>query len=159
MAKNSTIQPRQSKATSTRQSSEQKLAELRKRLSEIDDLAAAGATLGWDQLTYMPRGGGASRARQRATLSRLAHQQSVSPELGRLLDQLGNSEASRPYDSDEASLIRVARRDFERAIRIPPEFVARATEFSAQSYEAWKRARPADDFARMLPFLERAIDF
>ena len=159
MAKNATIQPRQGKATSTRQSSEQKLAELRAKLSEIDDLAGVGATLGWDQLTYMPRGGGASRARQRATLSRLAHQQSTAPELGRLLDQLGNFEASRPYDSDEASLIRVARRDFERAVRIPPEFVARATEFSAQSYEAWKRARPADDFARMLPFLERAIDF
>ena len=32
---------------------------------------------------------------------------------------------SLPYDSDDASLIRVARRDFEKAIKVPADFVAR----------------------------------
>jgi carboxypeptidase Taq len=36
--------------------------------------------------------------------------------------------------------------------------VARLSAFGAAAYDAWKRARPANDFATMVPFLERAID-
>jgi hypothetical protein len=71
-----------------RQSAEAKLAELKRRLLEISDLASARSVLRWDQATYMPRGGAHARARQRATLSRLAHEKSVDPALGKLLDVL-----------------------------------------------------------------------
>src|SRR5262245_57622594 len=93
------------------------LAELKRRLREVDDLESAGAVLGWDQSTYMPPGGAATRGRQLATLSALAHQKLTDPETGRLLDALRAPEASLPPDSDAASLIRVARRDYERAVR------------------------------------------
>jgi Zn-dependent M32 family carboxypeptidase len=106
------------KTTRNRQSAETKLAELKRSLLEISDLAAAGAVLRWDQSTYMPRGGAPARARQRATLSRLAHEKSVDAALGKLLDDLAPYAAGLPYDSDEASLIRVARRDFEKAIMV-----------------------------------------
>jgi len=62
-----------------------RLEELRHRLSEIGDLGAAGAVLGWDQATYMPAGGAPARARQGATLSRLAHEKAVDPALGKLM--------------------------------------------------------------------------
>ena len=45
------------------------------------------------------------------TITRLAHEMFVSDEIGRLLDELSGFEASLPRDSDEASLIRVARQD------------------------------------------------
>ncbi len=141
-----------------RQPAETKLAELKRRLLEISDLAAAGAVLGWDQSTYMPRGGAHARARQGATLSRLAHQKSVDPALGKLLDALAPYAAGLPYDSDEASLIRIARRDFKKAIKLPSAYVARASALASSSYDAWTRARPANDFATMLPFLEKAVD-
>jgi carboxypeptidase Taq len=146
------------KATRNRQSAGTKLAELKRRLLEISDLAAAGAVLGWDQSTYMPRGGAHARARQSATLSRLAHEKSVNPALGTLLDELAPYAAGLPYDSDEASLIRTARRDFEKAIKLPSAYVARASALGSASYDAWTRARPSNDFAAMLPFLEKAID-
>ncbi|MDQ6868245.1 MAG: carboxypeptidase M32 [Pseudomonadota bacterium] len=146
------------KATRNRQSAETKLAELKRGLLEISDLAAAGAVLGWDQCTYMPRGGARARARQGATLSRLAHEKSVDPALGKLLDDLAPYAAGMPYDSDEASLIRTARRDFEKAIKLPSAYVARASALASTSYDAWTRARPANDFATMLPFLEKAVD-
>jgi carboxypeptidase Taq len=101
----------------------------------------------------MPIGGGGARGRQRAALSRLAHEKSVDSTLGKLLDELELYAATLPYDSNEASLIRVGRRDFERAIKVPSDHVARASAFGAESYEAWKRARPADDFATMPTFL------
>jgi carboxypeptidase Taq len=143
----------------TRQSAESRLAELEHRLREISDLGAASALFGWDQATYMPGGGAAARARQSATLNRLAHEKSVDPALGKLLDQLHGYGESLPYESNEASLIRVARRDFEKAVKVPVDYVARASAFGSASYDAWTRARPENDFATMRPFLERALEF
>ncbi|HEY8009260.1 MAG TPA: carboxypeptidase M32 [Methylocella sp.] len=137
---------------------ETKLAELKLRLLEISDLAGAGALLGWDQSTYMPRGGAPARARQGATLSKLAHEKSIDPALGKLLDELAPYADGLPYQSDEASLIRVARRDFEKAIKVPSDYVARASALGSSSYDAWTRARPANDFATMQPFLEQAVE-
>ena len=147
-----------SAASRGHQSHEFKFAELKRRLLEISDLEAAGAVLGWDQSTYMPKGGAPSRARQGATLSKIAHEKSVDPALGKLIDKLEPYAAGLPYDSDEASLIRIARRNFEKAIKVPSDYVARASALGSTSYDAWTRARPANDFATMLPFLEKTVD-
>ena len=139
-------------------SDKDKLAELRSRLAEIADLSSAGAVLGWDQATYMPSGGAVARARQGATLSRLAHEKSVDPALGTLIDSLEPYAAALPEDADDARLVRVAKRDFDKAIKVPPDYVARASAAASASYDAWTRARPANDFATMVPYLERTID-
>jgi carboxypeptidase Taq len=141
-----------------RPSAESLLAELRRRLTEISDLGAAGAVLEWDQATYMPSRGAAARSRQGAMLRRLAHERSVDPALGKLLDRLAAHAESLPPDSDEACLIRVARRDFEKAIKVPPDYVERANAHASASFDAWTRARPANDFATMRPFLEKTLD-
>ena len=60
--------------------------------------------------------------------------------------------------ADDASLIRIVRRDYERAIRVPAEYVARANAHGSASYNAWIWARPANDFAAMIPFLEKTLD-
>ena len=60
------------KARHDRRSAEDRLAELKRRLLEISDLGSAGSVLGWDEATYMPKGGAAARGRQSATLSRIA---------------------------------------------------------------------------------------
>jgi carboxypeptidase Taq len=140
-----------------RQPAEASLAELKRRLLEISDLNYSNAVLGWDQATYMPPGGAEARGRQAAMLSKLAHEKSVDPALGRLIDALARFADGLPDDSDDASLIRVARHDFEKAIRVPPDYVERASAHSSASYVAWTKARPADDFAAMRPYLEKTV--
>jgi carboxypeptidase Taq len=147
-----------SKPARDRRSAEQMLVELRHRLREISDLNAAADVLSWDQATYMQEGGAGARGRQRAILCRLAHERALAPALGRLIDALAHHGESLPYDSDDASLIRVARREYQKKIKIPPDHVARATAHSSASYDAWTRARPANDFAAMVPYLERTLD-
>jgi carboxypeptidase Taq len=137
---------------------EAKLQDLRQRLLEISDLGAATSVLSWDHSTYMPPGGAEARGRQRATLGRLAHEKSVDPALGRLLDQLVRRLDDLPANCDDAALIRVARRDFEKAVKVPPDWVARSAALGSASYDAWTRARPANDFAAMRPYLERTLD-
>ncbi|MET0630211.1 MAG: carboxypeptidase M32 [Xanthobacteraceae bacterium] len=141
-----------------RASAEERLAELKRRLTEISDLEAAGSLLDWDQATYMPDGGAGARARQVAMLRRLAHERSVDPALGKLIDALEPYGERLPYDADDASLIRVARRDFEKASKVPPDHIARVNALGSASFDAWTRARPANDFATMRPFLEQALE-
>jgi carboxypeptidase Taq len=135
-----------------------KLQELQDRLLEVDNLVSAAALLSWDQAAYMPPGGAAARARQMATLQRLAHKRRTDPAIGKLLDGLRATEERLPYDSDEASLIRVARREYERAIKVPAPFLAQLVAHQAESYEVWTKARPADSFSTVQPYLEKTLD-
>src|SRR5512139_1851947 len=138
---------------------EKKYEELKNRLSEIYDLDMIGALLNWDQSTYMPAGGAEARGRQSALLTRLSMERSVDPEIGRLLDALRPYEESLPFDSDEASLIRVARRDYEHLVKVPPAFMSELTEHQSRGYMTWAEARPANDFRKVQPSLEKPLDY
>ena len=137
---------------------EPKLNTLKTKLAEIDDLRNAANLLEWDQSTYMPAGGAAARGRQMATLQRIAQEKATADELGQLLDDLKPLESSLSFDDDDASLIRVARRDYERAVNIPPALAGAIAEHSATSYALWATARPNNDFASMQPALEKTLD-
>ncbi|HEY1014282.1 MAG TPA: carboxypeptidase M32 [Herpetosiphonaceae bacterium] len=133
------------------------LEDLKAHLREVNDLRSAAALLDWDQSTYMPPGGAAARGRQTATLSRIAHERATDPALGRLLDSAAKAVGDDP-DSDAARLVAAARHDYDRNTRVPAEFVGRLTNHLATTYEAWTRARPANDFAGMVPALERTLE-
>lgn len=134
------------------------LAELKGRLAEISDLRAAASVLNWDEAVHMPPGGAIARGRQQARLATLTHQKAADPALGRLLDKLAASAATLAPDSEDVALIRVARRDFDLAARIPAGYVARASEHGSAAYNAWVAARPANDFAAVVPHLEKTLD-
>lgn len=140
------------------QDPERALGSLRELLAEVYHLRYAAGLLRWDLSTYMPAGGAEARGRQMATVGRLAHEKFTAPELGELLDGLGSHEKELPYDSDEAALIRVTRREHERSAEVPPEFVAEQSSHAAASYAAWLRARAEDDFAAVRPYLEKTLE-
>jgi carboxypeptidase Taq len=130
---------------------------LKQRLLEVDDLNSAAGLLRWDQTTYMPPGGAPARGRQLATLSRLAHERFVDAETGRLLDAAAQETATLPYDSDEASLVRVTRRTWEQSVKLPVDLVSEFQEHSSEIYQAWTVAKPKNDFATVQPLLERTL--
>jgi carboxypeptidase Taq len=135
-----------------------KFNELKTRLQEITDLHLASNVLYWDQATYMPPGGAEARGRQLAMLNRLSHEKFTDPAIGKLLDQLQQYGENLPYDSDEASLLRVTRREYERAIKVPSPFVSEMSSHSAATFSAWTKARPANDFAAIRPYLEKTLE-
>jgi carboxypeptidase Taq len=131
---------------------------LRGRLAEITDLQRAGGLLFWDQRTKMPPAGAEARAEVLATVGRIAHERFVDPELGRLLDELRPFEDGQDPESFEASLIRVARRDYEKAIRVPPELTADIRRAGAMGLKAWQKARAEKDFFQLRDALERNLE-
>jgi carboxypeptidase Taq len=132
--------------------------ELRERLAEIVDLGRAAALLSWDQQVKMPPRGAAARAEQLATLGRITHERFTDPAIGRLLDELASFEESQPYDSVEASLVRVTRHDWERARRVPTELRVELTRSAALAYPVWVEAREQSDFSLFRPHAEKQFE-
>ncbi len=130
------------------------LATLRQRLAEVSDLSRAAGVLGWEQRVTMPPLGTAARAESLAALGRIIHERFTDPEIGRLLERLRSLEESLPYDSDDASLIRVTRRDWQKACRVPTELRVEMTRAAARGHHAWVEARRNNDFASFLPYLQ-----
>jgi len=138
--------------------SQAKFDDLRERLAEISDLVKTAALLGWDQHVMMPQKGAAMRAEQMATVGRIAHTKFISPEIGSLLDDLRGWGEQQDYDSFEASLIRVATRDWEKARQVPPELRAEMSRSAALANQVWIDARKANDFKSFLPVLRQNLD-
>jgi carboxypeptidase Taq len=137
---------------------EPRFAELRRRLGEVDDLRRTAWLLHWDLETMMPSGGADVRAEQLGTVAGIAHERFTTDELGELLEGLRAYEDELDFDSDEASLIRVTRRDYERARRVPADLRAEMVRAAAQGSQVWRRAREANDYTVFQPALERNLE-
>ena len=136
----------------------EKLAALKRLLGTVEDLQRASAVLGWDQQTYMPPRGAAARAEQLATLDSLAHRLFILDDIGKLLDDLEEDAARLPYDFDEASLVRVTKREYAKAKRVPPELIEDIARTTALALESWTRARAESKFEIFQPDLEKIVD-
>lgn len=126
---------------------------LKERLYDINALNAGAAIMGWDQQTYMPRGGAAARAEHLGILSRLAHEQFTDTVMGKLLD-----ESAPIAEGDDAALVKRVKRDFDLATKIPTKLVEEKSRLATLAHEEWVRARAENDFASFIPTLERMFE-
>ncbi|MGA9760797.1 MAG: carboxypeptidase M32 [Gaiellaceae bacterium] len=134
------------------------LDELKRELGELKDLGRIAALLAWDQQVMMPPLGAAARADQLSTLGRLMHERGTSVELGKLLDAAEPLVAELDPDSDDARLVKVARYEFEREVKIPRDLRAALTRTASESYPVWVEARRNSDFASFRPYLEETLE-
>ena len=135
-----------------------KLNQLKSLLAEVIQLSYVNALLSWDQQVNMPPGGGKDRGIQIALISRLAHEKFTSGEIGQLLSDLKPYASELDPDTDEARLIKVTQRDYDKAIKVPSEYVARRARTVATSRQVWAKAKEASDFPMFRPHLEEVVD-
>ncbi len=134
-----------------------KYDELLEKVYEINDIEKANALLGWDRETNMPRAGITARVQQMTTLSRLSHTMFTADEMGELIEAAAVELEDAPYDSNEASLIRLLRRTYANARELPLAFVARVSEVGGHAHTAWAQAREDGDFEAFRPWLEQVV--
>ena len=134
------------------------LERLKAILAEVTDLSRAAALLEWDQETNMPPGGVAARSDQLSTLLRLSHVRFTADEVGHLLGKLEDETSGKPFDSYEASLVRVTRRDYEQERKLPPDLVAEVARASSAARPLWEKARREADFKIFAPALEKNVE-
>ncbi|HST25349.1 MAG TPA: hypothetical protein VLJ76_05120, partial [Gaiellaceae bacterium] len=133
-------------------------SKLVERLGQVQDIVGAASVLAWDQRTQMPVAGAAARADQLATLTRLAFERFTSDEVGELLGEVEPWAASLDYDSDEASLVRVTRREYDKARRVPLDLRAEIAKAGALGEPVWRQARKDSDFPLFKPVLEQMVE-
>jgi carboxypeptidase Taq len=134
----------------------EKLEQLKERLGEVEDLSRAASVLGWDQQVNMPPGGSEARGQQLATLSKIAQEKFIADEVGQLIEEL--KQELNGADTDETALLRVAARNYEKAIRVPPSFIAEQAIVTSKAFEAWRAARSKSDFSIFQPHLEKVVE-
>jgi carboxypeptidase Taq len=134
------------------------IPKLRERLATLSDLRVVNQLVEWDQQTMMPPLGVQSRAEALATLGRLSHDMFVADETGRLLDAAAAELDGYGAESDEASLVRVTSRRWEKARRVPGELTADLARAGSVGQEAWVTARADSDFHSFAPYLERNLE-
>jgi len=137
---------------------EEKLKQLKSIQAELSDLAQTAGLLSWDQQVNMPPGGAEARSNQMATLQRLIHTKIISPEVGPLLDDLVNAAKDLDPDSDESRLIKVSKRDYDQAAKVPPEFTAKRAKLTTMAHGAWAEAREKNDFSIFQSQLEEIVE-
>lgn len=137
---------------------QEKLDQLKSILAIISDLHDTTALLGWDQQCYMPPGGVVGRGNQLGTLSSLAHSKFISDEVGSLLEELKPYAETLDPECDDACLIEVTDRDYQKSINVPSEYVAEWSRVTAVAHSAWEEARANDDFSHFQPHLEKIVD-
>jgi carboxypeptidase Taq len=137
------------------------------RLRTIDGEAKLvrhiAGVLGWDQETYMPPAAIEERGDQLAFLEALAHDKQTSPEIGELLAGLGSTQDNPGGDASlgavERAYLRVLRRGYDQATKIPTELVAEMAKATSLSQAAWVKARKENDFPSFAPHLQKMLDF
>ncbi len=125
-------------------------ATLEDRFRRAGLLDAAAGILRWDRAVVMPEGSAGARAEQLAALRLAGREILAAPGMADLLDEA----AEEPLDGWQAANLREMRRARMRSAAVPPRLVKARTRANAACEMAWRTARPASDYAAVLPLLE-----
>lgn len=126
-----------------------------KHCHTMADLGAAGATLEWDQETGMPPKGAVGRAEQVSTIGSMVHSLAIDGDFGALIDDLSSTPDLEPWQS---AMLREAKRNRDRAVKLPDEFVRELSKTQSLGQQVWKDARQRSDFSLFAPTLEKLVE-
>src|SRR5579885_1366340 len=133
------------------------LKELLERVQEFSDLQNTLALLAWDQQVKMPHEANQVRGPQLATLQAIAHERLIVPRIGELLQTLEARVKGSSYTDTDRGLVRQTRRLYDHATKLPTAFVKELTEVTAETWGAWEKSKPANDFASFAPYLQKLV--
>ena len=130
-------------------------AELETKLKNAHLLSSIGELLGWDEQVNLPPDSADQRAAQRAVLAGVQHAASSDLRIGELLALLEKNLAQ--LTDDQRIVLHWARRDYDRATKLPADFVREKAEQGSRGYHAWKEAREKADFSIYAPVLQKNL--
>ncbi|MDB3855621.1 carboxypeptidase M32, partial [Euryarchaeota archaeon] len=129
--------------------------ELLARLKDIDLVTQIGGLLGWDQEVLMPPKAATLRAEQLSWISKTGHEKLTDTRIGELLDIL---EQKKDLDEVQIGNIRLARDSYNKATKLPTDFVAEMAMHKSKSQISWTRARAENDFSIFRDDLSKMVE-
>ncbi|MBD3254644.1 MAG: carboxypeptidase M32 [Candidatus Lokiarchaeota archaeon] len=127
---------------------------LRKRIVKLTRLRYISSLLGWDQQVNMPDGSTQGRSEQIALMESIYHKKLISRKTGDLIKSV---EKESDLGLIEYALLREAKREYERAIKIPKELIVEIAKTASLGHQAWEEAKRKSKFDIFKPYLEKMI--
>lgn len=126
------------------------------KMQTIADVERASAVLNWDKEVNEPKKGAAVRARQVATLSGIAHEMMTADDFGELLNKLDKNRAD--LDEKQAKNVDLTIKKYKKIKKLSKEFVERKSRVTSATYDAWVKAKTANDYTLYRDALKEIID-
>lgn len=130
-------------------------AALHDAFAEIGRIGHARAILAWDEAVMMPPGGGPARAEALATLAGIAHRRVADARIG---DWAEAALADAGLDAWRRANVRRMLRAWRRAAALPHALVVESAAANARCEQAWRVARPANDWGAVAAPLGKVLE-
>jgi carboxypeptidase Taq len=121
---------------------------------DVCQLGRVGGLLGWDEQVNMPPRGAAARGEAKATLAGVLHERICDERFGEAIAELGDDAGLGEF---ERARVREARRERDRAVRVPASLVRDLAQAESAGFEAWQVARAQADFSLFRDKLARIV--
>jgi carboxypeptidase Taq len=121
---------------------------------DVLQLGRVGGLLDWDEQVNMPPRGASARGVAKATLAGVLHERICDERFGDAIAELGGDAGLGDF---ERARVREARRERDRAVRVPASLVRELAHAESAGFEAWQVARAEADFSLFRRQLDRII--
>lgn len=120
--------------------------ELKRSWTRMHHLGHLQSIAGWDRAANMPAKGNEARAAAMAEMAALLHRMATEPGLMDRLERAGQE----PLSDLQRANLREMHRQWRAASAVPESLVQRQQIAGARCEHAWRRLRPANDWAGFL---------
>lgn len=128
---------------------------LTQRFHRLGVLREAGEVLHWDMATLMPSGGSEARSEQLAVLDLACHELLSDPALADLFAEAEQRDDA--LDPWQQANLHEMRRGWLHQTALEPRLVEALTKAAHACEFVWRQARPAGDYAAVLPSLRTLL--
>ena len=117
-------------------------------------LSQVAGLLSWDQEVMMPPRGAPARAEEAAALEAVIHERRTDPKIGDWLASINETQ----LDLKERANLRLARRSYERSIKVPGKLAEELARTTSAAQGIWARARKANAYVDFSDTLKQIIE-
>ena len=127
------------------------------KTKELIILQTIQSIIQWDMETMMPPNAVEQRSYQLALLSRMEHKMSISPDIGRLINEIITNPNYDNLGQIEKRNVHLIKKNYEEQIQLPEKLVSETTKQQVLTVNSWKKAKATKDYSRLEPDLEKLV--
>lgn len=138
---------------------QQDLHEYLELVKKMKSYEEALGVLYWDMRTGAPRKGLEARSEVVGVLSADLFRLGTSERMGELLEVLSDPSVLGALSPVHRRSVAESKKDYDRSKKIPPEHYQKYVVLTSQAEAVWETAKPNNDFAAFLPYLEQVVEY
>ncbi len=132
--------------------------ELIAKTRDVIVFGTAQGLIHWDMETMMPPNAVTQRSMQLELLSRIGHQMSTTPEIGKLLKQIQTNPDYTQLGDVEKRNIYLINKSYLEQTSLPEKLVAEMAKQETITVNTWKKAKAKKDYSLLKPELKKLLD-